>query len=45
MQAHKHKSGTEGFSLFELIIGMAITLVIMVMATTLVASAFRLRSR
>ncbi len=45
MQAHKHKSGTEGFSLLELIVCMAITLVIMGMATTLVASAFRLRSR
>jgi type II secretory pathway pseudopilin PulG len=45
MQALKHKSGTEGFSLFELIVGMAITLVIMAMASSLVASAFRLRSR
>jgi len=45
MQALKHQSGTEGFSLLELIIGMAITLVIMAMASSLVASAFRLRTR
>jgi prepilin-type N-terminal cleavage/methylation domain-containing protein len=45
MQALKQKSGTEGFSLLELIVGMAITLVIMAMASSLVASAFRLRSR
>lgn len=45
MQALKHKSGTEGFSLFELIVCMTITLVIMAMASFLVASAFRLRSR
>jgi type II secretory pathway pseudopilin PulG len=45
MQALKHKNGTEGFSLLELIICMSITLVIMGMATSLVASAFRLRSR
>ena len=45
MQALKHKSGTEGFSLFELIVCMTITLVIMALASSLVASAFRLRSR
>jgi hypothetical protein len=45
MPALKHKSGTEGFSLFELIICMAITLGIMAMASSLVASAFQLRSR
>lgn len=45
MQAHKHKNGTEGFSLLELIVCLTITLGIMGMATTLVASAFRLRSR
>lgn len=45
MQASKHNSGAEGFSLLELIIGMTITLVIMGMATTLIASALRVRSR
>lgn len=45
MQAHKNKSGTEGFSLLELIVCLTITLGIMGMATTLVASAFRVRSR
>lgn len=45
MQALTDKSGSEGFSLLELIIGMGITLVIMGMASTLVASAFRMRSR
>jgi len=45
MQTLKHKSGTDGFSLFELIVCMTITLVIMAMASTLVASAFRVRSR
>lgn len=45
MQALTQKSGSEGFSLLELIIGMAITLAIMGMASTLVASAFRVRSR
>lgn len=45
MQSLKNKSGIEGFSLLELIVGMAITLVIMAMASSLVASAFRLRSR
>jgi Tfp pilus assembly protein PilW len=46
MKALNHDSGSEeGFSLLELIIGMTITLVIMGMASTLVASAFRLRSR
>jgi prepilin-type N-terminal cleavage/methylation domain-containing protein len=44
-QTLKHKSGTQGFSLLELVVCMAITLVIMAMATSLVASAFRLRSR
>lgn len=45
MQALTHKNGSEGFSLLELIIGMTITLTIMGMASTLVASAFRVRSR
>ncbi|MDQ5844625.1 MAG: prepilin-type N-terminal cleavage/methylation domain-containing protein, partial [Acidobacteriota bacterium] len=45
MQALTHKTGSEGFSLLELIIALAVTLVIMGMASTLVASAFRLRSR
>jgi Tfp pilus assembly protein PilW len=45
MQVLKRKSGSEGFSLLELIIAMAITMAIMVMASTLIASAFRVRSR
>lgn len=45
MQTLKHKSGTQGFSLLELVVCLAITLVIMAMATSLVASAFRVRSR
>ena len=45
MQALKLKPGSEGFSLLELIIAMAITLVVMTMASTLIASAFRIRSR
>ncbi|MDQ5843910.1 MAG: prepilin-type N-terminal cleavage/methylation domain-containing protein [Acidobacteriota bacterium] len=45
MQALTHKTGSEGFSLLELIIGMTITVIIMGMASTLVASAFRMRSR
>ena len=45
MQALEHKSGSEGFSLFELIIAMTITMVIMAMACTLLASAFHIRSR
>ncbi len=45
MQALKLKRGSEGFSLLELIIAMAITLVVMTMASTLIARAFRVRSR
>jgi type II secretory pathway pseudopilin PulG len=45
MQALKNSNGSEGFSLLELVIGMTVTLVIMAMASTLVASALRLRSR
>jgi Tfp pilus assembly protein PilW len=44
MQASKNKKSA-GFSLLELVIGMTITLVIMGMASTLIASALRLRSR
>lgn len=45
MQALKNKNGTQGFSLLELVVCLAITLGIMAMASTLVASAFRVRSR
>jgi len=45
MQALNHESGSDGFSLLELIIAMTITMAIMVMASTLIASAFRVRTR
>jgi prepilin-type N-terminal cleavage/methylation domain-containing protein len=45
MQSMKNKNGSEGFSLLELIIAMVITLVIMGAASSLVASAFRVRAR
>ena len=41
----KQKRSERGFSLMELIIAMAITLGVMSMATTLIASALRIRSR
>jgi type II secretory pathway pseudopilin PulG len=39
------KSKSAGFSLLELVIAMTITLMVMGMATTLMASAFRVRNR
>ncbi len=45
MQALNQQNGSEGFSLLELIIAMTITLGIMVMASTLIASAFNVRTR
>ena len=39
------KKGSEGFSLAELVVAMAITLAVMAMASTLIASAFRIRAR
>ncbi len=45
MQAPNHQNGSRGFSLLELIVGMTITLMIIGMATTLIAGAFRIRSR
>src|SRR5512141_479123 len=45
MQVTNLKSSQQGFSLLELIIAMAITLVLMGMATTLIAGALRTRTR
>src|SRR5258705_750911 len=45
MHAINHKKDSRGFSLIELVIAMAVTLVVMSMATTLIASALRIRSR
>lgn len=45
MRTLNHQTGSEGFSLLELIIAMAITLAIMTTATTLIAMAFRVRTR
>jgi prepilin-type N-terminal cleavage/methylation domain-containing protein len=44
MQTHSHKTES-GFSLMELLLAMAITLVIMGLASTLLASSFKMRSR
>ena len=44
MQTHPFKNES-GFSLFELMLAMAITLVIMGVASTLLASSFKMRSR
>src|SRR5258705_8256415 len=45
MHAINHKKDSKGFSLIELVIAMAVTLVVMSMATTLIANALRIRSR
>lgn len=45
MHVINNKKGSRGFSLIELVIAMAITLVVMGMATTLLAGALRIRSR
>jgi prepilin-type N-terminal cleavage/methylation domain-containing protein len=45
MKVINHQKGSRGFSLIELVIAMAVTLVVMGMATTLIAGALRIRSR
>jgi prepilin-type N-terminal cleavage/methylation domain-containing protein len=45
MSAANNKNSSRGFSIIELIIAMAITLTLMVAATTLMANALRIRSR
>jgi prepilin-type N-terminal cleavage/methylation domain-containing protein len=46
MQKHKHKGGREaGFSLVELMVAMAVTLVITVLASNLIAGSFKTRTR
>jgi len=44
-QQQKRYASQSGFSLLELLIGMAVTLVIMTLAMTLVAGAFSIRAR
>lgn len=45
MSSPMRKTNSAGFSLIELLIAMVITMVLMVAATTLLASALRIRSR
>ncbi|HEV8366508.1 MAG TPA: prepilin-type N-terminal cleavage/methylation domain-containing protein [Pyrinomonadaceae bacterium] len=45
MSSSQQKANSGGFSLVELLIAMVITMVLMVAATTLLASALRVRSR
>src|SRR5262249_48524322 len=45
MSPSQHKANSGGFSLLELLIAMAITITLMTAATTLLASALRIRSR
>src|SRR6201989_3122648 len=46
MQQTKRRDGREaGFSLIELMVAMAVTLVIMVLASNLIAGSFRTRTR
>ena len=45
MKTQNHKTGSEGFSLFELVIAMTITLTVMSLASTLLAGAFHVRTR
>jgi len=45
MNSPMRKTNSAGFSLIELLIAMVITMVLMVAATTLLASALRIRSR
>src|SRR6185503_11208771 len=45
MSSLKKKSSSSGFSLLELIIAMAITMVLVTAATTLLASGLRMRTR
>ena len=44
-KSHTKSSSQSGFSLMELVIGMAITLVIVTIASTLLASSFAIRGR
>lgn len=44
-QAKKKTTGQSGFSLLELVIGMSITLVIVTIASALLASSFKIRGR
>src|SRR5256886_8919090 len=44
-KSHTESSTQSGFSLLELIIGMAITLVVVTIASTLLASSFAIRGR
>jgi prepilin-type N-terminal cleavage/methylation domain-containing protein len=44
-KSHMNSSGQSGFSLMELVVGMSITLVIMTIASTLLASSFAIRGR
>ncbi|MDX6404378.1 MAG: hypothetical protein QOH70_1833 [Blastocatellia bacterium] len=44
-KSHTKASNQSGFSLLELVIGMSITLVIMTIASTLLASSFAIRGR
>src|SRR5256886_13212466 len=44
-KSHTESSTQSGFSLLELIIGMAITLVVITVASTLLASSFAIRGR
>jgi prepilin-type N-terminal cleavage/methylation domain-containing protein len=45
MSSAKNKNSSSGFTIIELIIAMAITLTMMVAATTLLANALRIRTR
>jgi Tfp pilus assembly protein PilW len=45
MHERNHKNEARGFSLLELLIAMVITMVVMSLASTLLASALRIRSR
>jgi prepilin-type N-terminal cleavage/methylation domain-containing protein len=45
MHERKMKKGAAGFSLIELLVAMTITLVVMSIATTLVARSFKIRAR
>jgi prepilin-type N-terminal cleavage/methylation domain-containing protein len=45
MSSSQQKANSAGFSLIELLIAMVITMILMVAATTLLASALRIRSR
>src|SRR2546423_14071246 len=44
-KAHHKTSRQSGFSLFELVIGMAVTIIIVTLASALLASSFKIRGR